>query len=77
MKELLTQILEQLIIQTKQVQYQTKLLETLVEGTSLGAKPDGPTDVDMEKAMDLVLRIPMFAGLDKTKLGHMLKLGGD
>jgi len=63
-EELLKDILEAL-------QYQNKLLETIVETASLGAAPTDGKAV-MEKAVDTVLNMPMFAKLDKAPFKAMM-----
>jgi len=62
----------------EQLQYQTKLLETIVETASLGGARDGMKDSDFDKALDMVMKIPIFAKLnvDREKVGAMLKPGG-
>ena len=71
-KSIRKQILEQL-------QYQTKLLETIVETASLGGAREGMQDSDFDKALDMVMKIPIFAKLsiDREKIGAMIKPGGD
>lgn len=54
----------------KELQYQTKLLESLVSNQG-----GGTVDEKMEKAMNLVLNNPMFKnmGLDKDKIMQMMQ----
>ncbi|KKN07280.1 hypothetical protein LCGC14_1068700 [marine sediment metagenome] len=68
MKKLLKAILEQLT-------YQTKLMETLVEGTSLGGNTQGKEEA-VDNAMDLLLSMPMFNQVDRSKLKAIVRGGG-
>lgn len=56
----------------KELQYQTKLLESIVEG-----REGNPPQANMEAAMKMVLDMPMFKhlGVDPAKVRSMVMQG--